>query len=173
MCLFISYVVVLLGVLPLGYPACEILASTNFLITSYRYNMRLNYLNDCRGAHRLCLRRRILVLIVSRLLGEPYAIVGNRHEEYVVSQFRPFIYVTIIMTILYMNNVGRKTGLYEIATRAVYVKVLSTVVKGTPCSYRLLRDRKMRCWEFATSRVLGARLRGRTVSRHHHSSDAP
>jgi hypothetical protein len=51
LCLFVSYVVVLLGILHLGYPVCEILASTNLLITSYRYNMRLNYLNDCRRAH--------------------------------------------------------------------------------------------------------------------------
>ena len=29
LCLFISYVVVLLGILHLGYPFCEVLASTN------------------------------------------------------------------------------------------------------------------------------------------------
>jgi len=39
LCLFVSYVIALLGILHLGYPVCEILASTNLLVTSYHCDM--------------------------------------------------------------------------------------------------------------------------------------
>ena len=77
----------------------------------------------------MCLRRHIPALIVARLLGEPYAIVGSRFKEYLVSQFRLFINVNHDYCILYLDNVGRKIGLYDCNTRAVYVKVLSIVWK--------------------------------------------